>query len=1696
MVARLIADRSSYHQRKSTPLVALLFFVLLCLSPLVAHGAITVTRTSGPQFYTDTSISSPGMPSCGYVSFNVTTSSAITDAWATIGAFTGGYLSVSGGGANVMHLGPMSAGQTKPVFFFLCSSYTTLNNSPPQGFDISVYSGNPSAGGTLANSSTISTVINNNVIQANPNTVNVIISGPNPAQIGGLVTMTVDGDTGTTGCVNPPSACTGAGSGPLEFSPATFTNWRADAFQMIGSNITLSGGNSGSWDNVLYLDTLPNSATSHYLATFYFRAMAPTGTTTTLSPVSYIASGTQIKHTTLSNGAYTTSGGLQPVDPPQSTIYLTKTGTPTLPAQGGRATYTVTAINPGQNAVTLDTFIDVLPTGATYVAGSSSYNGTSLPDPATSGSTLTWSSMFSIAGGNGTSKLVFQADLPATPGTYTDSATARIGTTVIDSTVQLGDNVPATASTVVLRAPTISETITPSALGVNGVAAIILTITNPNSGYAMNGISFSDTLPVSPSGLSLTAGPRGATVETTCKDSSGGTVPLSVTGSTFGIPVSANATLAAGTSCTVTAYVTSAGINTTYTNTTGAVSSTDCGTGGTASASVTFTAKPTVVKSFGAGSIARNGTTALSFTISSPVPITGAAFDDLFPAGMVTASPLTVTPASPCGGSLSSWNGSTTGTLSATGGDPGIHLGNGSIPSANGSCSFSVNVTAATPGTYDNTAGGVSATETGAAGPGSNTAELVVLTPPGVSKSFSPGTIDKSGVSTLSITLTNNNSVAVTGLSFNDLFPAGVVTANPPNLSLGCGGALKSWNGTAAGTISAAGGDAGINFTGGTIPAKDASGNPGTCTVSIQVTSSTVNPSPGYQNVLPVGSVSSVNAGSNTAQASATLLVYGTPAIAKSFDFTTSPGTGTMVLTITNNHTTGISGLSFTDLFPSGMVTANPPSVSNSCGGTISSWNGSSSGSLSGTGGDLGIALSGGSISTPGASCTIRINLTVNAVGIYTNQTSGVSLTSPFSGTGSPSGVATWIAPLIGKTLNPEIAGPGDSSTLTISISNPSLTTTLTGVAVTDSYPTTATKPDGTILSAAMTNASSTVTSSNCGAGATLQTFTGGGVQGVSLANGTLPPGATCTFSTTVQATNTTPASYYNTTGRVISSQGVGATSSDFLQIVSKPTISKSFNPSTATFSGATATSVLTIRVDNNSTSAVSSLSLTDVFPANPSQMRWVQDAGNSNSCGGTLTDASGAALVSGVSTGLKLVNGSIPAPTAGNPNPSCTIVQKVSVSATGSYTNTTSGATSSINPSPGPTGSATLQAILAAPTVTKSFASANFQTGGADRLTITVTNPNAAAITGLNFVDTYPSNMVNASVPNVVIGPASSGCSGQAVAGGGGNNQLSVTQGNIPGNNTSCTFSVDVTTTVPNNYTNTLAAGSILSNNAAAPTAAVSASVTALQPPTVMKVFGDTSKVKGYTTTLSLTLTNPSANPVTLTGLRLDDTFPSGMTLQNTTFSFTPSGCGSVTNTSGGTSSLGDGNLRLSVPTLAPGASCQVTANVTSSVPGTITNTTNAPTASGPTSLTGYSASAPILFYGVPVITVSKTASAATANPGQVVTYTIRVTNTGDGPGTSTLLTDDLSPYSSLYFSNGSPFTFTDTWRDSQGNPSTLAMGTPSYSNNKKVSWYQRAVGDTFTGYDGTITSWRIPMVNSIGAGESFTVQYRVKVN
>ena len=1664
--------------------------LLIALFATEAQAAITVTPTSAsptsPVFLTDAGAGAK----CNYVSFNATTDAAVNDVWLKIDTFSGP-LSLGGSDDGTSHFGPMAAGETRAAFFYVCSTFAGSgnNNTSTGGYNVTAYSGKPLFGGTVIGSATsFPTSIDDGTIAASQNTVNAIWADINPSVLGATTTLTVDGDTGTIGCTEEYSTCPGGGSsisGPLTFTPAAFTDWRADAYELVGSNIVLSVGNTGTYDNVLYIDNVADGPTTHYVATYYFRPIATTASTTTLSPVAYISGGTQMKHTSLSKGAYAAAGGLLPILPAVNKVSLTKSVShATLPAQGGVVTYTLSATNTGGNALSLDSFIDTLPTDAVYLPGSTTFNNVSFPNPTITGSQLNWSSLFDIPAYS-TRSLIFQATLP-TPGTYTNSATALVGNAVIDTTLATSDYVPATASTVVLSAPTISKAFSPTALAVGTNSTLTLTISNPNAAHTLNGIAVSDTLPAAPAGLVFSTPPDAAT---TCSGAA-----LNISGTTISIT---GGTLTVGQSCTVSVKVTSFVNDSSYTNTTNEVSSSNGGTGDTASATLSFTPKPTITKAFSVATIPVNDSVTMSFTITNNTgaAITGMTFSDTYPANLLNAATPAVT--NTCGGTV---------TAAASAGS--LSLSGGGIATAGGTCSISVAVTSAVAGVYDNTTSGVVTNES-TVGPVSNTATLSILAPPTASKAFSPSTIGKGQTSTLTITLSNSNTIAIASAAFTDTYPADLVNAATTNLTNSCGG-----------TASAVAGGSSLSLSGGSIPAS------GSCEISVDVSSDVINLT-GYDNTLAIGAVTTTNANSNTVAATSTLIVNATPTIDKSFSIDTANGIGTMTIVITNNDAAAITNLSFTDLFPTGMLTDNPPSetaIPCGTGSSIESWDGTTAGTLTATGGDLGIKLTAGQIAGA-SSCTFSINLTVNSLGVYQNQTSGLA-SDDFVGTSSPSNIATWIAPSVGKSftptqVTPTTLGPSDISRLVITITNPSSTIALTGLTINDVYPTTATKLAGGSLNAAITAASSPdiPASNNCGG-----TFTAIST-GMSLSGGTLAPGASCSIAADVLAVDTTPAIYANTTDNVASDQGIGISGGDTLIITTKPTIEKSFLTSPVTLSSTgTATSRMQIIVENNSGIDITDVEFSDLFPTGPSQMVW--ESTFSNSCGGVLNDALGAGLVAGTSTGIKLTGGAILSAAPAT----CTIEIDVSVTAAGTYDNTTTGAISSVSSEVGPvSNTAQLIANLAAPTVTKVFANAGFQVDNANRLTIALTNPNTVVITSMAFTDTYPDNMVNAPTPNL-----SNTCGGTVTAAAGAGT-LNISGATIPAGTIgpvvpgTCTIEVDVTATAAGAYTNTLLASAVTSANAnAGPAADVTDTATAYLPPTLSKAFGAATLGIGSSTTLVLTLTNPATNPDAITDVRVDDTFPTGMVLQNTTFSYAPVACGTVTKIDDTASAASDNNIRFNVATLAVGASCEVSVNITSSTSGAVTNTTDAPIATAATAmaaLTGTTSWASITVQSAPSIMLLKSvqtisdpvnlAANPKAIPGAVMQYNIIATNSGAGSAdnNSTILIDPIPANTLLYVDDiggagSGPVLFTDgVTISSTLSYSFVSLGDGgddlSFSNDGGTLYNATPIFDAATGCDTTVPSITHIRVNPQGTfvgdavppSPNFTISFRVCV-
>jgi hypothetical protein len=214
--------------------VCLLLAWLLCGS---SGFALVVTRTSSPIFYIDTSITPPlqGM----YVSYQISNNDGTSygDLWVGIDSFSGGVISLAPSEDGLMHLGPLAPGQTKTAFFFLQASGET---ALAQTHAIRVY---PTRPPTAALATANFSMTSMETIQANANKVVTVVTGPSPPQLGGIVTMTVTGDAGTIGADRI-----------MSFNPAAYLNWRADAFELISSSITLSGGNAGTYNDQLMND--------------------------------------------------------------------------------------------------------------------------------------------------------------------------------------------------------------------------------------------------------------------------------------------------------------------------------------------------------------------------------------------------------------------------------------------------------------------------------------------------------------------------------------------------------------------------------------------------------------------------------------------------------------------------------------------------------------------------------------------------------------------------------------------------------------------------------------------------------------------------------------------------------------------------------------------------------------------------------------------------------------------------------------------------------------------------------------------------------------------------------------------------------------------------------------------------------------------------------------------------------------------------------------------------------------------------------------------------------------------------------------------------------------------------------------------------------------------------------------------------
>jgi uncharacterized protein (TIGR03437 family) len=312
------------------------------------------------------------------------------------------------------------------------------------------------------------------------------------------------------------------------------------------------------------------------------------------------------------------------------------------------------------------------------------------------GQAVTCVSDNAVAPGNGYPGLTIPVNVSSTAGSSETNSVSVSGGGILPTssntdTVTIGLNTP--------QPPSIAAAFNPTNIPLSGASTLTFTITNPASNtVVLSAVGFTDTLP---SGL-VVASPNG--VSNTC----GGLVTAPAGSGGIGLT---GGSVAANSRCTVVANIapTQSGIF----QDTASLSS-----GGTAAASLSVIAPPSIRQTFTPALITVGSSTSLTFSITNPAAnataLSGVGFLDSLPSGLTISN----VPVGVC-------NGGTVTTNAAN----RIVLSNGSIGS-NAVCQFSVTVTGAVAGNYTNTTGIVASTNAGTGNSASASLTVQSASPP------------------------------------------------------------------------------------------------------------------------------------------------------------------------------------------------------------------------------------------------------------------------------------------------------------------------------------------------------------------------------------------------------------------------------------------------------------------------------------------------------------------------------------------------------------------------------------------------------------------------------------------------------------------------------------------------------------------------------------------------------------------------------------------------------------------------------------------------------------------------------------------------------------------------------------------------------------------------------------------------------
>lgn len=960
---------------------------------------------------------------------------------------------------------------------------------------------------------------------------------------------------------------------------------------------------------------------------------------------------------------------------------------------GQTTVLTVTITNGSGVPLTGVSLVDTLPAGVAIAStpatgGTCATTGGGVVAATAGGGTLSVTGATIAAG---TSCTFFATVVSNTPGVYINNIPASS----IVTNEGLSNTGPAQATLTVNAPPTVAKAFNPVSIAAGGTSTLTLTLGNTNASAITLSALFTDALP---GNVFVAAIPN---VVKTC--TGGVTAAVGAAGITY-----ANAAPIPAGGCTISVDVTSL-VPGVYTNVVAAGQlSTSAGVNqAPASASLAVgpgaLAPPTIAKGFSPSTIFTGDTSALTIALGNPngsALTLSADLNDTLPAGVTVAAVPNVR--GTCPGAVSAAAGLVTYANAST------------IPA--GGCTIIVDVTSNVAGSYTNTIAASALVTDGGSPTQPAVAGLVVktLTPPTVLKSFSPGTINPGGTSTLTITLGNANASALTLTSpLTDTLPGSVSVAASPNASTTCSGGAVS---TAASSVT---------LTGGSI-------QPGGCTVRVDVTSNV--PGGPYVNTIPANALQT-SGGNNAAPATDRLFVnpFQPPSVAKSFTPAVigSGGVSKLSLTISNGNLSAATlTADLVDTFPGpGLVIATPPNLLLGSGCTAASV-------VANAGATTLTYKSGGALPANGG-CSIQVDVTSSTVRSYVNPIAvGAVQTTVGSNTVAASATLQVLAlPTIAKAFAPASIPLGSSSTLTLSLGNTN------AVALTLASDFVDTLPANLVLGTPATVG---------GSCASVNVVAAAGGPSVTYKSGASIPAGGCTI--TVPVTTALAGGYDNViaVGGLVTTIGSNPSgASAHLDVLSADlSITKTDGTPTAV-PGTTTT--YTIAVSNAGPSAVVNAPVADALPAAVTSATWTCVATPGSSCGAASGSGNIASTVSLLAGGTATY----------------TLVATISPSATGSLANTATVSVPAGVTDPNPGNNSATDTDTLAPSADLSVVKtgpATLVPGQNAAYTLTVTNGGPSTAVTVALSDTLPAGTTFVSLAS----PGGWACVTPAVGSGG----------------------------------------------------------------------------------------------------------------------------------------------------------------------------------------------------------------------------------------------------------------------------------------------------------------------------------------